>query len=560
MMSHYHLSPIKQLRNELLYAPEEVRRRQVERLERLYRDVKTDRDYAYEYVAYRVTGFRPSPNGYPVLPGKQLKRDLRTLLADLSNTVTFPAAEADEPILTIEDLTSRFQVSAKTISRWRKRGLINRRYVFPDGKVKVGFRRSAVDSFVEANGTQVDRGKRFTHMSDSERAQIIRRAKRLARVAPECFSEVTRRVARKLGRSAETIRYTIRNYDREHPDAPIFPDTSAPLSDLDRDLIYEAYVRGMSFRQLGRRFGRTRSTVYRIVKEMRARDLLAEKSEYVDSPEFHQAGSEGWILGQSLEELLPRPKGARGPRTPRDLPPYLQGLYRVPLLTKEQEVGLFRRYNYLKYRVATLKEGLDPATVKARDLRKVNDLRRQAMEVKNLLIQANLRLVVSIAKRHVGRMMNFFELVSDGNVSLMRAVEKFDYTKGNKFSTYASWAIIKNFARTIPEENYRLDRYVTGRDEVLDTSGDQRRQAAVEVDAAAGTRELVGKVLSRLTERERKVIMSRFGLGETAAPQKLEDVGRSLGVTKERIRQIEARALDKLRGMVDPETLELSSK
>ena len=98
----------------------------------------------------------------------------------------------------------------------------------------------------------------------------------------------------------------------------------------------------------------------------------------------------------------------------------------------------------------------------------------EAVSTKNQIIRANLRLVVSIAKRHVGPTQNFFELVSDGNMSLMRAVEKFDYARGNKFSTYASWAIMKNFARTIPDEHRHHDRFRTSHAEMFAATEDER--------------------------------------------------------------------------------------
>ena len=91
----------------------------------------------------------------------------------------------------------------------------------------------------------------------------------------------------------------------------------------------------------------------------------------------------------------------------------------------------------------------------------IENLYSAAVAIKNQIVQANLRLVVSIAKRHVSATQDFFSLVSDGNMSLIRAVEKFDYARGNKFSTYASWAIMKNFARTIPGEHKQLDRFRT---------------------------------------------------------------------------------------------------
>ena len=134
------------------------------------------------------------------------------------------------------------------------------------------------------------------------------------------------------------------------------------------------------------------------------------------------------------------------------------------------------------------------------------------MAVKNQIISANLRLVVSIAKRHVGPSNDFFHLVSDGNMSLIRAVEKFDYARGNKFSTYASWAIMKNFARTIPEENYRRDRFVTGHEEMFEAAADNRSDEHEYESAQKKMQVAVKGMLGRLDDRERKIIISRYGI------------------------------------------------
>src|SRR6266853_2533299 len=107
-------------------------------------------------------------------------------------------------------------------------------------------------------------------------------------------------------------------------------------------------------------------------------------------------------------------------------------------------------------------------------MNEIEKLYDEAVKIKNEIVQANLRLVVSIAKRHVSGSEDFFGLVSDGNMSLIRAVEKFDYSRGNKFSTYASWAIMKNYARTIPEEKRRRERYVTGHEEMFEAAADTR--------------------------------------------------------------------------------------
>lgn len=164
-------------------------------------------------------------------------------------------------------------------------------------------------------------------------------------------------------------------------------------------------------------------------------------------------------------------------------------------------------------------------------------------------------MVVSIAKKHVGRTDNFFELVSDGNMSLIRAVEKFDYARGNKFSTYASWAIMKNFIRSIPIENHRRDRFVTGHEDLFEAAADNRTDEHEYESAQRRMREAVKGMLGRLDDRERRIIVSRFGL-DGAGEQTLEQLGRELGVTKERIRQLEARAQTKLRKIAVEQKLE----
>ena len=165
--------------------------------------------------------------------------------------------------------------------------------------------------------------------------------------------------------------------------------------------------------------------------------------------------------------------------------------------------------------------------------------------------------MVSIAKRHVGQSDNFFELVSDGNMSLIRAVEKFDYARGNKFSTYASWAIMKNFARTIPDEHKRRDRFRTSQEEMFTSAEDVRSDQYEQESSQLQRESQVGRILERLDEREQKIIISRFGLDRNQEPLTLKEVGAEMGVTKERVRQIEARALSKLRKAAQEERIEL---
>jgi DNA-directed RNA polymerase sigma subunit (sigma70/sigma32) len=158
----------------------------------------------------------------------------------------------------------------------------------------------------------------------------------------------------------------------------------------------------------------------------------------------------------------------------------LAGLYKIPLLSAEQELHLFRKMNFLKYKASRLRSSLDLLRPKAPLMQQIERLHEQAIVAKNEIVSANLRLVVSIARRHIGPYSNFFDLISDGNLSLLRAVEKFDYARGNRFSTYATWVIARNFARTIPAEKRHQDRFLLGDEEIFEAAIDSRSNVLTE--------------------------------------------------------------------------------
>ncbi|BEP15206.1 hypothetical protein acdb102_35170 [Acidothermaceae bacterium B102] len=281
---------------------------------------------------------------------------------------------------------------------------------------------------------------------------------------------------------------------------------------------------------------------------------------------------------------------------------YLKEIGKVPLLTAEEEVDLAKRIEaglFSSEKLATSKKLNDKMR---RDLEWIE---RDGQIAKKKLVEANLRLVVSIAKRYVGRGMLFLDLIQEGNLGLIRAVEKFDYTKGYKFSTYATWWIRQAITRAIADQArtiripvhmvetinklIRIQRQLLqdlGREPLpeeiakeMDLTPDKVREilkvsqepvsletpigeeedshlgdfiedsdAVVPVDAASFIllQEQLDSVLHTLSDREKKVIQLRFGLTD-GHPRTLEEVGREFGVTRERIRQIESKTLSKLR-------------
>ena len=287
---------------------------------------------------------------------------------------------------------------------------------------------------------------------------------------------------------------------------------------------------------------------------------------------------------------------------------YLKQIGKVALLNAAQEVELAERIEAGLYAEQKLKndESLHNKDGKlSKAGREMTMIAQDGRAAKDHLLEANLRLVVSLAKRYTGRGMLFLDLIQEGNLGLIRAVEKFDYTKGFKFSTYATWWIrqaitraMADQARTIripvhmvevinklgriqrellqdlgreptpeelakemditPEKVLEIQQYARepiSLDQTIGDEGDSQLGDFIEDSSAVAPpeaasdsmlREQLDQVLDGLADRERKVIKFRFGL-EDGHPRTLEEVGREFGVTRERIRQIEAKALRKLK-------------
>jgi RNA polymerase primary sigma factor len=330
----------------------------------------------------------------------------------------------------------------------------------------------------------------------------------------------------------------------------------AALDDASKDQVYQRWRMGVSADVMAEQLGLAPAVIERAINEVRARRILEQELEFIYHPSFDGPDAAEVILAP-----LPAASG-EGPTKsspPARHPTYLTCLeVDDPLLSREQEAHLFRQMNYLKFRAAKIRDRLNPGRAKALPLLHIEHLLAQALAVRNLIIRANLRLVVSIVKKRAGPMDSFFEMVSDGNISLIRAVEKFDFSRGFKFSTYASWSIMNNLAHKKSEQRRSRDRVVVGRPEVFDAVDHRTAQFDHEGDRRHH-REVVHAILGRLDAREQKILALRFGIGGDDT-QTLKQLSKVLGISRERVRQIESRALKKLRQLaidqrIDPDSI-----
>jgi RNA polymerase primary sigma factor len=338
--------------------------------------------------------------------------------------------------------------------------------------------------------------------------------------------------------------------------------------------------------------------------ELTAAVEVEPEEEEAEGPE--DATEFAWEDEEESEALRQARKDAEMTASADSVRAYLKQIGKVALLNAEEEVDLAKRIEAGLYGAERLRQaeetGEKMSTQMRRDLRWIV---RDGERAKNHLLEANLRLVVSLAKRYTGRGMAFLDLIQEGNLGLIRAVEKFDYTKGYKFSTYATWWIrqaitraMADQARTIripvhmvevinklgriqrellqdlgreptpdelakemditPDKVLEIQQYARepiSLDQTIGDEGDSQlgdfiedSEAVIAVDAVSFTllQDQLQSVLQTLSEREAGVVKLRFGLTD-GQPRTLDEIGQVYGVTRERIRQIESKTMSKLR-------------
>ncbi|MBN1796134.1 MAG: sigma-70 family RNA polymerase sigma factor [Sedimentisphaerales bacterium] len=550
---------IAQLLMQLRFTSVAKRKQFLNHTENLIYIVEPQKEYPFDFICFKITGYHPKGLPQELIKGEELAADLRIFLWKLSGQVEDEVEGKGENIYPVDKLADLLKVSVRTISRWRENGLLARKYTFNDGTRRLAVSQSSLDKYLQKNPALAGNRRSVERLTPQEKKTIISEARKLAPKAKH-RQGVIDKITKKVGRSREAVRKILSEYEDEHPKRKLFKSHIKPLEAGDSAEIFRLHKQGVPIEDLMENFNRSKSYIYRVIRRKKAKSLLNREIEYIHSDEFEKPDAETEILNMPLSrmktgEIKERKIDLQG----GSITKYLQSLKNITRLTRQKETELFRKYNFLKYLAASSQEQLHKNKSSAKNIRTIEKCLTQAEAIKNNIIELNQHLVVSIASKHKTHKVPLQDLISEGNFLLMRAVEGFDYTRGFRFTTYASWVIAKNFARTIPAKTKLSGKTTAGLLE--DVQRDFRLEEAIDFGAIERARHsLVQVIKEELDEREQYVILHHYGLTGSAIIKKtktLQQIGNELELTGERVRQIELQALQKLKQSLSIEEFEL---
>ena len=281
-------------------------------------------------------------------------------------------------------------------------------------------------------------------------------------------------------------------------------------------------------------------------QQQRVGKLLQTEIDFIPNDAFRRRSAAREILG---DDNTTSPARAQSKDFPRDLPAHLARLCEAQLLSADEERSLFREMNYLKYRANVLRARLNPETPDLESLEQTEQLLAEARSTRDQIVRANMRLVISIVKKYVTPQYSFDELLSEGILTLMQAADKFDYDRGFRFSTYAYRSIARHAFRSVTKRQQENSRFMTESDDAVFDENGQDGSSWIDEKTWHRLRGLLSKMLHRLDKRERLIVRARFALGAHRKVSTFQSLADRLGISKERVRQLEQRAMTKLRNM-----------
>ncbi|MBS0266477.1 MAG: sigma-70 family RNA polymerase sigma factor [Planctomycetes bacterium] len=268
---------------------------------------------------------------------------------------------------------------------------------------------------------------------------------------------------------------------------------------------------------------------------------VAPQISFIDHPSFYDSNTVQTILDSQLPPI------AIGSSAARSASGYFATVCSIAPFQNDRQIELFQRMNLLKCLAYEKSRLLSPRLATRRELEEVEELLEQARYVRDRLAEANLRIVVSIARRLTSHHYPFEELLGDANLLLLRAIDKFDFSRGFRFITYATHVIRRELLRRSYRRLQQWSRLSLAKDTFLRDQPDQRTDGSTQLIASMRSSALATAIKQVLNEREQQVLIWRFGLEPPHEPHTRIAIGRRLGICAERVRQLEAQAIERLR-------------
>ncbi len=448
-------SALAALLPRLAALPEARRAEVIRHAEQLHDTLDAEQTYPFDFLAFRLTGFRRDHGDDALYVGDAVLHDLRWIIDALGRTTPLPAAQDDAR--GVDDWAMRLNVNPKTLRRWREAGL-RWRWITPasGGRRVIGHTADAFEHFKSQHPQRFAKALDFSQTDTKTRKALIECARRLADANPQrSLNDVAKQLADELGRAHETVRLQLDKHDTEHPDDAVFAARRGPLDAAQRRDLRRLRRQGVPLAALTKRFGKSAPALQRAGLEHRAEVIRRVPIRFVPSPLFERQDAEEVFLRST-----PTEQTAHKPPAPTDdLPATLRRFFSITPPDNDQAHRAFLRFNFLKSKAARLRDALPkPYQLRARELSEIEGAIRRAGRTRRALLADHLPPVLSVARRQLSgskhepraKTSALLRLLTAALPVLADAVEQFNASGNTSFETFLRNRLLKAFATVDP--------------------------------------------------------------------------------------------------------------
>ncbi|QDU33675.1 Helix-turn-helix domain of resolvase [Poriferisphaera corsica] len=439
---------LETLNRQLLYAPAKQRKLQYQRAEKLHDQIVDEQYYPLDFVVYRLTDSRVGHDDEVLLIGEAIKPDLRLMIDAITRSLELDGNEDTKPVVLISDLADRFNVSTKTVMRWRKEGLRWRQVRLTKGKKRqIVFTEKAIENFQKQNKNRIHHAAHFQRHDEQIHMQVIELAKSHRLSNPDLsFNRIAVHVSRELDLANETVRQIIRKHDDKAEKNAVFITKDKGIKAKEKQRIMRMHVWGIKTQKIANRYNRSLSTIYRIINEVKYRLISDINIDYLMLNVFDRDDAETVIRRQSIEEIVSQLNQGKvtrldWPSLPNDLLVFLE----QPRISDQIIRSLFVRYNYVKFKANHVRSQIDANNPRAYELKEFDQYLHEGIQIHSLLMRYFQSYIGSTVKLHLpdyqeAPLWLIVRLLLCASACLSDTLRSYNPSRSSRFST-----LLKNY-------------------------------------------------------------------------------------------------------------------